>query len=163
MSEGNEAVVTYGDLSESSDNEAIGGLLDEHTVAEGKEPILIPHRLLISPHNVFFTREGAYKHYQGAFGKVEIGDQSINSLEFITGINEDSRFSDRRIDRTRVVGNALKDSRGGSSDGNYPAPSFAAGINLVGNLSLNMELLCVHLVIGDAFNLYGSEGAESDV
>ncbi len=32
MSEGNEAVVTYGDLSESSDNEAIGGLLDEHTI-----------------------------------------------------------------------------------------------------------------------------------
>ena len=32
MSERNEAVVTYGDLSESSDNEAIGGLLDEHTI-----------------------------------------------------------------------------------------------------------------------------------
>ena len=32
-SEGNEAVVTYDDLTESSDNEAIGGLLDEHTIA----------------------------------------------------------------------------------------------------------------------------------
>ena len=32
MSEGNEAVVTYGDLNESSDNEAIGGLLDEYTI-----------------------------------------------------------------------------------------------------------------------------------
>ena len=45
MSEGNEAVVTYGDLSESSDNEAIGGLLDEHTISEGEKPIPLPHRL----------------------------------------------------------------------------------------------------------------------
>jgi hypothetical protein len=33
VSERNEVVVTYADLSESSDNEAIGGLLDEHTIA----------------------------------------------------------------------------------------------------------------------------------
>ena len=32
MSERNEVVVTYADLSELSDNEAIGGLLDEHTI-----------------------------------------------------------------------------------------------------------------------------------
>ena len=32
MSERNEDVETYVDLSESSDNEAIGGLLDEHTI-----------------------------------------------------------------------------------------------------------------------------------
>ena len=34
MSERNEVVVAYADLSESSDNEAIGGLLNEHTVTE---------------------------------------------------------------------------------------------------------------------------------
>ena len=34
MSERNEVVVTYADLSESSDNEAIGGLLDEHTICK---------------------------------------------------------------------------------------------------------------------------------
>ena len=34
MSERNEVVVTYADLSESSDNEAIGGLLDEHAIGK---------------------------------------------------------------------------------------------------------------------------------
>ena len=62
MSERNEVVVTYADLSEPSDNEAIGGLLDEHTIAEGKESIPIPHRFIISPHNIFLTCEGADEH-----------------------------------------------------------------------------------------------------
>ena len=34
MSERNEVVVTYADLSESSDNEAISGLLDEHAIGK---------------------------------------------------------------------------------------------------------------------------------
>ena len=66
--ERNEVVVTYADLSESSDNEAIGGLLNEHTIAEGKEPIPLPYRLPIRPHNVLLACKGADEHYQGAFG-----------------------------------------------------------------------------------------------
>ena len=62
MSERNEVVVTYADLSESSDNEAIGGLLDEHTIAEGKESIPLPHCHLVSPHNIFFACQGTYEH-----------------------------------------------------------------------------------------------------
>jgi hypothetical protein len=53
VSERNEVVVTYADLSESNDNEAIGDLLDEHTVAEREESVFIRHRALISPHNRF--------------------------------------------------------------------------------------------------------------
>ena len=63
MSEGNEAVVTYGDLSESSDNEAIGGLLDEHAIAEGEKPIPLPHRLFVSLHNEITAGKGADEHY----------------------------------------------------------------------------------------------------
>ena len=37
MSERNEVVVTYADLSESSGNEAIGGLLDEHTIRKASD------------------------------------------------------------------------------------------------------------------------------
>ena len=53
MSERNEVVVTYGDLSESNDNEAIGDLLDEHTIAEREKSILVCYRFFISPHNRF--------------------------------------------------------------------------------------------------------------
>ena len=53
MSEREEVVVTYADSSETSDNEAIGDLLDEHTIAEREKSILICYRFFISPHNRF--------------------------------------------------------------------------------------------------------------
>ena len=62
MSERNEVVVTYADLSESSDNEAIGGLLDEHTIAEGEKSVFFQNCGFISLHNIFLTRKGGNKH-----------------------------------------------------------------------------------------------------
>ena len=64
MSERNEVVVTYADLSESSDNEAIGGLLDEHAIAEGEKAIFFVYSLSVSVHNVFLAGESADKHYK---------------------------------------------------------------------------------------------------
>ena len=92
MSWRNDVVVTHADLSESSDNKAVGDLLDEHTIAEGKEPIPLPYRLLIRPHDIVFAGEGADEHDEGGFGEVKIRDKGIGGLEFISGINENCGF-----------------------------------------------------------------------
>ena len=89
MSERNEVVVTYADLSETNDNDAISGLLDEHSIAKGEESILLPHRLIISIHNKLLACEGADKHNEGAFGKVEVSDKGVDRLELISWVNED--------------------------------------------------------------------------
>ena len=46
----------------------IGRLLDEHSIAEGEEPIPLPHRRLVRLHHVLAVVEGRDQHEQGGFG-----------------------------------------------------------------------------------------------
>lgn len=65
------------------------GLQDQHAIAKAEEPIPLLHRMAIGRHGVVIARKGADQHDQGAFRQMKVGQQPVDYLKPITGIDED--------------------------------------------------------------------------
>ena len=87
-------------------------LYNQHSVAEGKEPILLLHRRAISVQNVRAVVKRRHQHEQRAFRQVKIGDQAVNGFESISGIDENSRIPADGVNNALLVGCAFQGSTG---------------------------------------------------
>ena len=112
-------------------NKVYGNLYDQHTIAEGKESIPFLYCFLICRHRALLARKGADKHYQGAFGKVEIGYEGIYRLKAVAGVDEYGGLTVNGVDNSVFIGNALEDTAGGGADGNYSATVCPAAVYLI--------------------------------
>ena len=61
---------------------------EQARVAERKESVGVFDGGFVKIHRVLVTAKSAYKHDERAFGQVEIRNQRVNTLEFISGKNE---------------------------------------------------------------------------
>lgn len=63
-------------------------LYDDHGVAEREETVFFFDCLFIGVEDVFPPGECGDEHDEGAFREVEIGDQAIDALKAVAGVNE---------------------------------------------------------------------------
>ena len=75
----------------SVDNHKNTSLKDSGAVAEGEEAIFLINRDLVRVERFFAPEKRRNKHNQRAFGEMKIRNQPVNTLEFIAGIDENSR------------------------------------------------------------------------
>ena len=66
------------------------GALDEHGVAEGEEAVLLFDGCLVGAEDEVAAGEGADEHDQGGFWQVEVGDDGVDDLEVVAGVDEDT-------------------------------------------------------------------------
>ena len=82
--------------------------LEEETgVAEAKKPIPPLHRLPIYGKALLAADEGGDEHDEGAFGEVEVGDEGVDALETIRGIDEDGSIAAAGTQEAVLVGDRL--------------------------------------------------------
>ena len=64
-------------------------LRNKHGVAKGKEPIPLFYGFLISCQDMLSSCQCRHQHHESGLRQVEVGDQPIQDLEFISRIDED--------------------------------------------------------------------------
>ena len=78
--------------------------MQQHGIAVGKEPVLLVNRMPIGRENSVLAGEGRNQHQQGAFRKMEIGNQSIDAADPVARKNEDLGIAGKRFDRESING-----------------------------------------------------------
>ena len=87
--------------------------------------------------------QGRHQHDQRALRQVEIGDQRVNALEGIAGINEDVGPAGSGGQAAILPGKALQGTAGSGAHGDDPAAVFLGLADDAGGLLRNdAELHC---------------------
>ena len=63
-------------------------LQDEHRISEGEKPVALLHGLTVSGHDGFVACEGGNQHDQGAFRQMKVGDQAVDYVKLIAGLDK---------------------------------------------------------------------------
>jgi len=147
----------------SSLNKGQRPLFYKHRIPKAEEPIFFLHSDTVSLHNTVTVIKGRNQHQESAFGQVEIGDEGIHCLEFVAGIDKDSRFAAHGMDDSVFICHAFNGTAGGGSHADETASCGAAGVDDVGAFLGYRKIFGVHDVIVDAVHLDGAEGTESNV
>ena len=89
-----------------------GGMMlsHEHRVPKGEKAVFFPHRLLVGRQHVLPPRQGGHQHDEGGLGQVEIGDEGVQHLKAVTGVDEDVGPPRRGLQRAVLPGPALTGS-----------------------------------------------------
>ena len=66
-------------------------LFNEHSIAKGEKPVSLLYRLLVGGQHMLPPRQGRDKHQQSGLRQVEIGDQAVQYLELVAGVDENIR------------------------------------------------------------------------
>ncbi len=131
---------------------------DQHAVAVTVEPVLFADGLPVGLHHQVAVCEGADQHEEGAFRKVEVGEEGVDDLKFVGRIDEDVGVPLASGDRAAAA-EVFKDAGNGGPHRDDPAgprDSFrGGGSQLVGFI--------VHPVLGGIIDLHRAEGAGSDM
>ena len=94
---------------------------------------------------------------------MKIGDQRIDRLEAVAGIDENFGLALHGMHDSIFVRYAFKHSRGRRTDGDDPAAVRFASIDALCRFGCNHEMLGVHMVLFDLVHLDRSEGAKPHV
>ncbi len=94
---------------------------------------------------------------------MEVGDETVDAVEFNTGIEEDVGVAAASSDLTVLCGDSFQCAAAGGAHGDdLVARSFGVMDELCRFLADGVPL-AVHLVVGDLVFLHGAEGAQTDV
>ena len=94
---------------------------------------------------------------------MEVGDQGIHRLEFVAGIDENTRIGVHGVDDALLVRGAFQGTAGGSAHADHTPARGAALVDDAGRLGGDREELGVHDVVGDGVLLHGTEGTQAHV
>ena len=83
-------------------------LLDEHSISKGEKTIFLFNRSAIDLQHVLSVVKRADQHEQRTLGQVKIGDERINRLETVAGIDKDARITAHGVYDTVIVRRALQ-------------------------------------------------------
>ena len=94
---------------------------------------------------------------------MEVGDETVDAVEFNTGIEEDVGVAAASSDLTVLCGDSFQCAAAGGAHGDdLVARSFGVMDELCRFLADGVPL-AVHLVVGDLVFLHGTEGTEADM
>ena len=136
--------------------------LDQHRVAEGEEAVFLLHGDLVGRQYALPVPQGRDQHDQRAAGQVEVGDQRVHQLEAVAGLDEDAGVAPLGHQPAVLRGGFQRAHAGGAHGDDPPAP-LAGGVDPVGGLRGDLEVLRVHLVFLDVLHLHRPEGAQAHV
>ena len=94
---------------------------------------------------------------------MEVGDEGVDALERITGIDEDVGIAGTGGQGAVGGGGAFQGAHGGGADADDPAAVFAGGVDDLGAFAADLVIFAVHFVLGSVLFLDGAEGAQADV
>ena len=94
---------------------------------------------------------------------MEIGNQRVNCLEFVAGIDKNTRVRFHGAHRAVLASGALQRTAGGRADADHPTAGGASLVDQARRLSRHREKFRVHHVIGDGILLHRAESAKSHV
>ena len=86
--------------------------------------ILFLHGNAIGLQNAFSSGKCGNEHYERAFGQMKIGDQAVNGLEFVAGINKNLGIGAPGMQNAVFIRRAFERPAGGRSDCNDAAAGF---------------------------------------
>ena len=78
-------------------------LNQEHCIPKGEESILLLHRFTVGVQHIFSACKSGNEHNKRTFREMEIGDQALDTLELITGIDENIRPAGTFLNRTVII------------------------------------------------------------
>lgn len=140
--------------------------MQQHGIAVGKEPVLLVNRMPIGRENAVLAGEGRNQHQQGAFWKMEIGDQGIDAADPVARENEDLGIAGKRFDRSIDNRRFQRTQHRGPDRDDTATTGFGSG-NLCAQISTHIQPFTVHDMVFQMFRTHGLEGAgthmQSDV
>ena len=139
------------------------GVLEEHGVAEGEEAVLLFDGGLVGAEDEVAAGEGADEHDEGGFWQVEVGDDGVDDLEVVAGVDEDASPAALAGDLVFGGGGGLEGADARRADGDDAVPGLLGLHDELGGLVGDAVVLLVHLVLLDVVDADGAEGAEADV
>src|SRR5687768_7007634 len=83
----------------------------QHRVPVAVEAVALFDRLAVEAQDALAAREGADQHEQRAARQVEVGEQRVDGAEPRAGEEEEARLARAGVERARVAGAGLQDSR----------------------------------------------------
>ena len=107
--------------------------------------------------------QGADQHNQGGFRQMEVGDQSIQNLEFVSRIDEDAGFAAAALNNTWGNGSGLKCTAGSGAHCDDAAAVLFSFVNSLSSFFINMIDFTVHHMLFDFVYFYRAEGAKTNV
>jgi len=132
---------------------------DEHAVAVGVEAVALAEGLAVGFEDEFAGGEGADEHEEGALGEVEVGEEGVDDLELVGGVDEDVGAAAGGGEWFALTAEVFEGAGDGGADG-HDAPG---GIDLGGGCGLEGEVFLVHAVLAGVLDGDGAECANADV
>ena len=132
--------------------------MQQHGIAVGKEPVLLVNRMPIGRENSVLAGEGRNQNQQGAFRKMEIGDQGIDAVDTVARENEDLGIAGKRFDRSIDNRRFQRTQHRGPDRDDTAATGFGSG-NLCAQISTHIQPFTVHDMVFQMFRTHGLEGA----
>ena len=81
-------------------------------ITEAEEPVARFDRLLIGGQHMFPSCQSGSQHDEGGFGQVEVGDEGVQALEPVAGVDEDIGPPGLHRQRPILVGEGLSNGAG---------------------------------------------------
>lgn len=103
--------------------------------------------------------ESGGEHKNGRPRSVEVGEEGVDDLEFVSRIYENVGFAERLF----CVGKMLESATDGRAESDNFAARFFCGINGGESVCGNIVMLGMHLVVFDAVGADRKESAEADM
>ena len=100
---------------------------DEHAVAKGEETVTLGNGFSVGGHGFLVACKGRDKHDECTFGQMEVGNQAVDSLEAVAGIDEDLRPAGPGGDSAILEHDGFKGTGGRGANGDdAPTGGFTA-------------------------------------
>jgi len=99
-------------------------LLNQHAVPVGVKAVAFGYGVVVGAEDVFFSSQCADQHQERRLGQMEVGEQSLDQLEFVAGVDEEIGFAGAGLEFTPLCGVFESADRGGAYG--YDAAGLAA-------------------------------------
>lgn len=112
---------------------------------------------------MFPARQGGDQHDEGGFGQVEVGDEGVQALEPVAGVDEDIGPPGLHRQRPILVGEGLNGAARGGAHADNPSPIGFGLVHQIRRLLGDGAELRVHIVGFHVVHLHRPEGAQPHV
>ena len=110
---------------------------------------------------MFSSCQSRHQHHQCRFRQVEIGNQAIQYLKFVTGINENLCVAAACLYNAIFIRSTLHGTAAGGSHTDNPIPCFPGIIDQLCRLFRYLIIFGMHMMIQNIIFFYGTEGSQS--
>ena len=118
---------------------------------------------MVRIHNMIVAGKRRNEHNQRTFRKMEVGDQSVDALKRISGVDKDICPAIRFLDLAEKGRDAFERPAAGCADCDDPSAVFVGLIDQLCSFGGNMIMLRVHLMIQNIVLFDRPEGSKPDM